>query len=182
MKLNLNNSLIVVEGTTDKNYLSSFIDSSFYIVNGSAITSKDLEFIKLTSKNKQIIILTDPDFPGMQIRNKINNYVKGCYNAFVKKELSIKNHKVGVAECDKNEILRALQNIKTFEKSGENILNLEDLFELGLSGTVNSKELRTHVSEHYNIGYCNAKQMLFRLNCLNVTKQELEEVIKNVRH
>ncbi|MCI5542907.1 MAG: toprim domain-containing protein, partial [Mollicutes bacterium] len=98
MKLNLNNSLIVVEGTTDKNYLSSFIDSSFYIVNGSAITSKDLEFIKLASKNKQIIILTDPDFPGMQIRNKINNYVKGCYNAFVKKELSIKNHKVGVAE------------------------------------------------------------------------------------
>ena len=160
----------------------SFIDSSFYIVNGSAITSKDLEFLKLAAKNKQIIILTDPDFPGMQIRNKINNYVKGCYNAFVKKELSIKNHKVGVAECDKNEILRALKNIKTFEKSGENILNLEDLFELGLSGTVNSKELRTHVSEHYNIGYCNAKQMLFRLNCLNVTKQELEEVIKNVRH
>ena len=72
--------------------------------------------------------------------------------------------------------------IKTFENSGENILNLEDLFELGLSGTANSKELRTHVSEHYNIGYCNAKQMLFRLNCLNVTKQELEEVIKNVRH
>ena len=30
--------------------------------------------------------------------------------------------------------------------------------------------------------YCNAKQMLFRLNCLNVTKKELEEVIKNVRH
>ena len=151
MKLNLNNSLIVVEGTTDKNYLSSFIDSSFYIVNGSAITSKDLEFLKLASKNKQIIILTDPDFPGMQIRNKINNYVKGCYNAFVKKELSIKNHKVGVAECDKNEILRALQNIKTFENSGENILNLEDLFELGLSGTANSKELRTHVSEYYNV-------------------------------
>ncbi len=180
MKVNLDNSIIVVEGTSDKNYLSSFVDSSFYIVNGSAISSKDIEFLKLASKNKNIIILTDPDFPGLQIRNKINSEIEGCYNAFVKKELSIKHNKVGVAECDKQEVIRALENIKVFKKSKENTIFLKDLFDLGLSGKEYSKILRDKISDYLNIGYCNTKQLLFRINCLGITKDQLKEVIKHV--
>lgn len=55
-----------------------------------------------------IIILTDPDFPGMQIRNKILKEIPNAKQAFVRKEVSIKHHKVGVAESTKEEVNNAL--------------------------------------------------------------------------
>ena len=43
--------LIVVEGKTDIAFLSSFIDADFYSVNGSAVSEKDIQFIKEYIKN-----------------------------------------------------------------------------------------------------------------------------------
>lgn len=48
-KLHLN-ELIVVEGKTDIDFLSSFIEADFYSVNGSAISSKDISFLKEIEK------------------------------------------------------------------------------------------------------------------------------------
>ena len=58
--------VIVVEGTSDSSYLSSFIDALFIETNGYDIKQGDLEF--LTHFNKRIIILTDSDEAGNKIR------------------------------------------------------------------------------------------------------------------
>ena len=39
-------TLIVVEGKTDIDFLSTFLDYDFYSVNGSAVSDKDIVFIK----------------------------------------------------------------------------------------------------------------------------------------
>ena len=87
--------IIVVEGKSDYTLLKSFLDVEIIITNGSEISKETLDLIKKANETKGVIILTDPDYPGMQIRNKINQYTSGCKNAFVEKSKAIKGKKVG---------------------------------------------------------------------------------------
>ncbi len=185
MKKNLNKYLIVVEGKTDIDFLSSFIDSNFYSVNGSAVNNKDINFIKNSyDKGLSIIILTDPDYPGGKIRNYINSSNIPCYNAYVRKEFSIKHGKVGVAESTKNEVLDALNNLKCYENNTEinkENITINDLIKLDLVGKNNSNYLRNKVAEYLHIGHCNSKQFIKRTNMLNMKLDDIKEALKNVR-
>ena len=176
--------VIVVEGTSDVNKLRLLVDADFVITNGSEVSRETLEYIKELSKDRQIIVMTDPDYPGTRIRNIVNSFVPGCFNAFVDKEKSIKHHKVGVAECDKNEILRALENMIEYKEVEveDRLLDEKDIFELKLNGHSSSSYLRDYVSKHYNLGKVNAKTLLKRLNMLNVTKEELKGVLDSYDH
>lgn len=172
------NYLIVVEGKTDIDFLSTFLDAKFYKVNGSAVSKNDIEFLKKAKSSHDIVILTDPDFPGMKIRNYLNSEIDGLKNAYVRKEYSIKNHKVGVAESTKEEVIRALENTITFNKNVcSNNINVEDLFELGLLGRSNSSALRKKVADDLFLGYCNAKSFLKKVNMLNISKEQIKELI-----
>lgn len=179
-KLHLN-ELIVVEGKTDIDFLSSFIEADFYSVNGSAISSKDISLLKEIEKNRPIIILTDPDFPGKKIREILNSNLTNVYNAYVRKEFSIKNHKVGVAESTINEVLLALNNLKKFETNVNSDLTMNDLYELNLNGSKNSKQLRKTICDYLHIEYLNAKQLLKKLKMLGLNKNDLMEIIKNAK-
>ena len=79
-------------------FLKSFLDADIVITNGSEVSHETLEFIKEANKRQGVIILTDPDYPGLQIRNKINSYTTGCKNAFVEKSKAIKGKKVGIVD------------------------------------------------------------------------------------
>lgn len=173
-------TLIVVEGKTDIDFLSTFLDCDFYSVNGSAVSDKDIDFIKEYLKKGEVVILTDPDFPGLKIRNYLNEKIPGLKNAFVRKENSIKHNKVGVAESTVDEVKSALQNAKVFSSKGTdyNTITMSDLIELGLAGNQNSFKLRKKVSENLHIGFSNCKTLLKKLNMLEITKEELEEVVK----
>ena len=174
------NALIVVEGKTDIDFLSSFIDSDFYSVNGSSVCEKDYNFINNYLSRGNVIVLTDPDFPGIQIRNKINEHCRGVLNSFVRKEVSIKHNKVGVAESTKEEILSALKNAQKFDELNKGNVTSYDLFELGLSGNDDAFKKRKYISEYFHLGFTNSKTFLKRLNMLNISKEEILEVIKNV--
>ena len=178
------NALIVVEGKTDIDFLSSFLDTDFYSVNGSAINNKDIDFLNNVSLTRKIIVLTDPDYPGQKIRDTINKNVKNnIYNAYVRKEFSIKNHKVGVAESTISEVNYALDNL--VEYNDENIeksdLKLNDLYELGIIGNENSSILREKLDNYYHLGHSNGKQLLNKLRFLGINKDKLMEILKNVK-
>lgn len=173
------NDIIIVEGTSDKNYLETFIKADILTCNGSAIDGFSIEFLKQVSKHRGIIILTDPDFPGTRIRNIISEQVSSCKHAFINKQKAIKNNKVGVAECEKEEIIKALKNVIGPSKKTNNVLLKEsDLFELKLCGQ-NTKNRKEKIIEHYHLGHCNAKTLLKRLNMINVSKKELEVILND---
>ena len=161
--------------------MSSFLDANFYSVNGSAVSKKDLEFIKEAKKKRDIIVLTDPDFPGQKIRNYLNENIPGLKNAFVRKEVSIKRNKVGVAESTKEEVLSALDNLLTYEINLEQNITVNDVVELGLSGTNEGSLKRKNVCEKLHIGYCNCKTFVKYINMLGITKKELEVIVNAER-
>ena len=45
----------------------------------------------------------------------------------------------------------------------------------GLDSSVNKEK----VIKHFNIGHCNSKTLLKRLNSLNISKEELEKIIND---
>lgn len=172
--------LIVVEGKTDIDFLSSFLDADFYQVHGSAVSTADLVFLDKANAKRGIIILTDPDFPGKQIRSKILLKIPNAKQAFVRKEVSIKHHKVGVAESTKEEVLAALDNVVSYSNN-KGVLNINNLFALSLVGQKNSAELRRRVCNSLMIGYSNGKELLLKLNSISISIKELEEIVKNVK-
>lgn len=170
--------IIIVEGKSDKQFLETFIQADILTCNGSAIDGFSKEYLIELSKNRDIIILTDPDYPGEKIRKEIESFLPKCKHAFVRKQYSIKHKKVGVAEASKEEVLFALSNVVTFDKSMQGNLTMTDLFLLKLSGN-NSTDNKNKIINYYNIGVCNSKTLLKRLNLLNITKEELEIILND---
>lgn len=170
--------IIVVEGKTDKQFLETFLEADFLICNGSANDGFDKNYLIELSKTRGVIILTDPDYPGEKIRKEIASYLPKCKHAFVKKELSIKKHKVGVAQASKEEVLRALNDVVTFDETNQGNITPADLFSLNISGN-NSSKNKEKVLNHYHLGYCNSKTLLKRLNLLKVKKEDLEKLLND---
>lgn len=168
--------ILVVEGKSDVEFLSNFLDCEFIITNGSEISSDTISLIKSLSQNKNIIVLTDPDSPGKRIRDIINREVDGCYNAFIRKELSIRKNKVGVAESTKEEVLKSLQNIHLFKRNNEKpLITYKDLIIFGYLA-LDNKKFRTFLANKYGFDVVNTKTLIKRINMLNIP---IEKEIKD---
>lgn len=173
------NCLIVVEGTSDISFLSSFIDADFIVTNGSAISKECIKFIKEAKTKGDVIILTDPDYPGKRIRSILDDNIDGLTHCYLQKDYCIKGNKVGVAQSDKNHVLECLNKCLVSNNNIKGNLTMNDLLSLGLANTSDAYEKKSILERKYSIGFCNAKNLLKRLNYLNIDKKELEGVLKN---
>jgi ribonuclease M5 len=171
--------VIVVEGKSDYTFLKSFLDVDMIITNGSEISQETLDLIKKANEERGVIILTDPDYPGMQIRNKISNYIGNCKHAFVEKSKAIKGKKVGIAETKKEDVLAALENVISFKDIKSNDVSYTNLYELGFVGKEDSKKKREKVANYYHLGWCNGKNFLKRLNMFNISIEMILEVLND---
>lgn len=172
--------VIVVEGQSDVNKLRLLIDADFVITNGSEISRETIEYIKKLSLTRRIIILTDPDYPGMRIREIISKAVPSALHAYVDRNKSSNGKKLGVAECQKEEILRALKMVRSYKIKDKEEFDETKMFLLGLTGKENSSFLRELVFKEYNLGYGNAKTLCKRLNMIDVTFEEINDFIKSL--
>ncbi len=164
--------VIVVEGTSDSSYLSSFINALFIETNGYDIKQGDLEF--LTHFNKRIIILTDSDEAGNKIREKLNKSLNNPINVLVDPKQCNKNGKHGVAECSKEEVLNKLSLYLNKDKAVTNVISLRDLIDI----TNNEKSIKEFISLFFHLGTTKNKEMLKRLNVLEINKNIIEREVE----
>ncbi|MBS5114330.1 MAG: ribonuclease M5 [Erysipelotrichaceae bacterium] len=165
------NEVIIVEGKSDTQVLKSFLEVDTIETGGSAINEKTLEYIKTTSLNRDIIVMTDPDYPGMQIRKKISEVVPNCKHAFVNKKDAIKHHKVGIAEASREAILEALENVVTFKDNQESI-TWQEFIDLNIIG---NKARRLEVYRLFHLGYGNVKTLFKRLNLVGISANQIKK-------
>ena len=173
--------VIVVEGTSDVNKLQNLIDADFVITNGSVVSRETINYLKELSLTRKIILLLDPDYPGMRIRAILQNEIPNALNAYVKRELSVKGKKLGVCECDKDEIVRALKEVYDWDNKEnvvKNEIKVKDLFDLLLVGDSSSNKRREFLSNKLPIGKVNGKTLLKRLNQLNVSLDIVKDIMK----
>ena len=166
-------SIIVVEGTSDEALLHSFLDVDVVTTNGSEVSRETIDYLKNAAATRSIVILTDPDSPGKRIRDLIAKEVPSAQHAFVRKEKSIKRHKVGVAESSKDEVLLVPASSPT-----RGVLTGADLLSLGLAGCPGADEKRKEVEARLHLGHGNAKTFLKRANAINLSIQDIQEAMK----
>lgn len=171
------NGIIVVEGITDVAFLSNFIEAEFITTNGSEIPEKTIEYLKNCAEKRDIFVLTDPDSPGKRIRDKLDENIPNLKHCFISKEHAIKKNKVGVAESTKEEILDSLSHYLTTTTTKTGTITQFDLVSLGLAGSEDSAQKRDAVCKKLHLGFCNGKTFLKRVNCCNLTIEDLRNCL-----
>lgn len=171
--------IFVVEGKNDVNKLKSIYSNINVVsVGGSFIDKNIISYLKELKDNYEIIVITDPDFPGKKIRDYIDSEISGCKHIFLEPKTSRSKNKkkIGLEHVDSNIIKEKLNNIITFNNEFNELSN-EDLINNKLIGFNNSKELRLKLTTYLKIDNCNGKRLLKRLNSLNITSSKLKEIM-----
>lgn len=93
------------------------------------------------------------------------------------KHAHLKNKNQEVEMSSKIEITTILKKIGTFyNKKQKEGLNLNDLIELGITGS-QSKKKREQIQKHFNLGNGNNKKLLERLNYFKIKREDIEKII-----
>jgi Small primase-like proteins (Toprim domain) len=147
---------IIVEGKYDKIKLSSLVDGVIIETDGFGIF-KNKEKIKLIQRLAQkngIIVLTDSDAAGFQIRGKLSSVIpkEQIKHAYIpdlpgkekRKKISSKEGKLGVEGID----IKLLEKIllqagkKLAEDKEQEKITKANFYEMGLTGKPQSAQLR----------------------------------------
>lgn len=145
---------VIVEGRYDKIKLSNLIDALIIETNGFSVykDKKKLDFIKRLANERGIIVITDSDHSGFQIRNYLSSaipkekikhiYIPDIYGKEKRKKEASKEGKLGVEGIDDAILLSLFEkvDIKVTRVQNDNPITSIDMFELGLSGTSNAKQ------------------------------------------
>ena len=186
---------IIVEGKYDKIKLSSIVDAVIIITNGFGIfkDTEKLELIRYYAKKTGIIILTDSDAAGRRIRGYIKGTVGGgkitnvyIPDVFGKEKRKVKpsaEGKLGVEGIDVQTLLAAFEKSGiTASKSGKrsDITKLT-LYELGLSGGENSRELRERLQLHLGLPRQLSAGALIEVLCTMMDSAELAQIMSELK-
>lgn len=175
------NEVIVVEGKSDTTHLRSFFkDIDTIETKGSAIDQEVFDQIAVALEKRGAIVLTDPDFNGNKIRQKIVAKFPDIKQAFLPRDKAAPKkagNSLGVEHATKKDLEEALSNVITPKENRIKITSVE-LMKLHLIGYPESKKMREKVGDELHIGYGNSKQFLKKINQFNITIEELKQSIK----
>jgi ribonuclease M5 len=172
--------IIVVEGKSDISAVKRAVEAQVISTNGLGINQKIINIIKKASKNRGIIILTDPDYPGKKIRNILASEIENCKHAFIPRDKANKDGDIGVENASAQAIIEALKNAKAEVAENRQEFTNKDMLYYELAGNDNAAKRRGLIGDELGIGYCSAKQFLKRLNSFGIIREELEEAILKI--
>lgn len=185
---------VIVEGKYDKIKLSNILDGLIVEINGFGIykDKNRMKFIRKLAEERGIIIITDSDHSGFQLRNFIASsvgkdkvkhiYIPDVYGKEKRKDKPSKEGKIGV-EGISDDVLREL-----FEKGGvvcldansENRITNYDLFEAGLSGAPNATQNKKKLLKKLNLPeFLSTNSLLSYLNSV-MTRDEFFDYITTI--
>lgn len=190
---------IIVEGVYDENKIKQLVDATVITTNGFRIykDKKKIELIRRFAATTGIIIFTDSDRAGFQIRNYVKNLVgnKNVKHAYIpdikgkerRKANPSKEGFLGVEGVSDSIIVDALKDAGVTEQNipeGVRFVSKSDLFADGLSGGAESKILRCKLLEKLELpSRISANMLLDVLNCVygyDEYKQMVSELKKEI--
>lgn len=172
--------VIVVEGKDDITAVKAALDAEVISTNGFRFKRGLIKTLKQLSERKGIIILTDPDYAGEQIRRELSKHIPNCKHAFLPQGKALKKGDIGVENANKEDILEAIKKARPNKVERQILFTKEDMIEYGLSGGANSREKRDRLGHALGIGYGNSKQFLNRLNNFGITKEEFLKALERI--
>lgn len=185
---------VIVEGKYDKIRLSGILDALIIPTNGFSVF-KDPEkrnWIRNLAKERGVVILTDSDRAGRDIRNYIRSFIgkEGTvYNVYIpqipgkekRKIAPSKEGTMGVEGMSSEVLLKAFaQAGVTEEKTFNAGLTKADLMEAGLVGTEGSSDKRRFLLKKLSLPQNLSANALLRVINSSFTKEEFLNICHQV--
>lgn len=185
---------VIVEGRYDKLKLSNILDTLIVETNGFGIYNDKakLKFIKRLANERGIIVLTDSDHSGFQIRhylssgvpkNKIKHiYIPDVYGKEKRKKEPSKEGKLGVEGMSEKLLLDLFEkaNVRAENVTIENPVTNFDLFDLGLSGTPNAKQNKKKLLKALDLPeFLSTNSLLTYINS-SMTREEFVSLVNTL--
>ena len=183
---------VIVEGRYDKIKLSNILDAFIVETNGFQIykDKERLAFIRKLAEEQGIIILTDSDHSGFQIRSYVANgipqerikhiYIPDVFGKEKRKAEPSKEGKLGVEGIDDEVLIRLFERagVETVPTENADRITNYDLYAAGVSGTPNAREKKKELLKKRSLPeFLSTNSLLTYLNA-NYTKKEFETLIK----
>ncbi|WP_132982996.1 ribonuclease M5 [Tissierella praeacuta] len=172
--------IIVVEGKDDITVVKAALEAEVIATGGFGYKKEFIKTLQNIAEKRGVIILTDPDYAGEQIRRDLSKHIKNCKHAFLPQGKALKKGDIGVENANKEDILEAILKARPSNIERKEEFTKEELIALGLAGGSKSREKREKLGEILGIGYANSKQFLNRLNNFGITRKEFEEALERI--
>ncbi|NCB42005.1 MAG: ribonuclease M5 [Clostridia bacterium] len=167
--------VIVVEGRDDEAAVLRAVEAATIATHGFGIKKQTLDIIKVAYEKQGIIIFTDPDYAGEQIRKRLTALFPEAKQAFLAKDEATKDHDIGVENAEALSIQSALNAAKAQIKAHVSEFSMEDMWTLQLVGCAKAAQNREILGKELKIGSGNAAAFLKKLNRFGITRKELQQ-------
>ncbi len=169
--------IIVVEGRDDETAVKRAVEAEIIITHGFGIKAKTFDLIKKAQQKCGVIILTDPDHAGEQIRKRIDERIKGCKHAFVSRKDATLADDIGIENASPESIRVSLEKAHATSSELVETFTKSDLLQNDLIISSNASLRRNILGDILGIGYGNAKTFLRRLNKYGITREMFDQAI-----
>ena len=173
---------IVVEGRDDTAAVKRAAEALIIETHGFGIKKETWKLIQKAYEEQGIIIFTDPDFSGEEIRRKLTDRFPDAKQAFLARRDAMKKDDIGIENARPEVIAEALSKAHCTVSSGNGLFTEEDIYRAGLTGRPDSRQRRAQLGKLLGIGGGNAKAILVKLNSFSITREEFDETIRTIDH
>lgn len=170
---------VVVEGRDDEAAVLRAVDAAVISTHGWGLPEGNVERIRAAYERTGIIILTDPDFAGENIRRRLSEQFPDAKHAYLARPEASKRQgervvDIGVENAAPEAIQAALLAARAQVQTGPSaeMVTQADLIALGLAGGSGSTQLREALGKELGIGSCNAKAFARRLAAFGIRREE----------
>ncbi|MBP3815422.1 MAG: ribonuclease M5 [Firmicutes bacterium] len=172
--------VIVVEGRDDTNAIKRAVGAITIETHGFGISKETWDKLDQAYETKGLIIFTDPDHAGQEIRKRLKEKYPEAKEAFLSQGKAKKKGDVGIENASPEDILEALKKARAREGAMPREFSLEDLEKWDLVGREDSKDRREKLGDKLGIGYSNGKTLIKKLNGLGIQREEFEKAMEEV--
>lgn len=170
--------VIVVEGRDDTAAIKRALDADTIETHGFGIRCETWQLIEKAYSERGIIIFTDPDFSGNEIRRRLKEKFPDAKEAFLAREDATKKDDIGIENAEPEAIIEALSKAHATYREKRTEFTASDLIRDGLSGGAGSKEKREKLGKILGIGYGNVAALADKLNRYGITREEYDKALR----
>lgn len=176
--------VIVVEGKADVSAVKAAVDAHLIAVGGFGVRRPAiLAEIKAAHERCGVIVFTDPDRAGEEIRATITRAIPDVKHAYIRRDQGRRERdgKLGIEHASTTAIKGALLQARSTETTPSESFApfvMADLVPHRLVADPEARARREWIGVALGIGYANAKQFVRKLNHFEISVSELHEMVE----
>ena len=180
---------VAVEGRDDVRAVQDACEALIIPTHGYGISAETWQMLDKAYEEKGLIIFTDPDHAGREIRKRLTEKYPEAIQAHLDREDARAGSDIGIENARPEVIADALnkaislsgRSVKKEGRQDKVFANMNDLSELGLAGGAGASDKRAAVCKALGIGYSNANSLIKKLKGYEIGLDELKEALEKIK-